>query len=243
MNTPPPADKKKIQLRPFHLTYHIDDIRRRVKGELKGILNVLQKSPDYFFLPPILFIDIYISNTNNTMIRRRRRRRHESNESSSYKNVVLAVLAIYTIYIIFLSSSFSLAPSHHHHQQQHTSQHDTTNKQSSPVPLSRIKNVASVRTCVSSPFFDPVFHAYIVSSKGDIISPLEIRRSLNTNPKKWVVASSSSSRTIPPPILRNVDSTNSTYEIYIDIHFEPVSMSEKHTVKLFVSYVILIRKY
>lgn len=163
---------------------------------------------------------------------RRRRRRHDSNESSSYKNVVLAVLAIYTIYIIFLSSSFSLAPSHHHQQQQHD-----TNKQSSPVPLSRTKNVASVRTCVSSPFFDPVFHAYVVSSKGDIISPLEIRRSLNTSPKKWVLASSSSSRTIPPPILP--DSTNSTYEIFIDIHFEPVSMSEKHTVKLFVSYVFV----
>ena len=71
----------------------------------------------------------------------------------------------------------------------------------------------------------------------NIISPLEIRRTLNTSPKKWVLASSSSSRTIPPPILP--DSTNSTYEIFIDIHFEPVSMSEKHTVKLFVSYVFV----
>ena len=173
------------------------------------------------------------------MIRRRRRGDtfNREDESSSYnKNLVLAVLFIYTLYVIFLSSSFSLAPSHHHHQK--------TLENKSPLPLSTTRNVASVRACLYSPFFDPVFHAYVVSSKGDIISPLEIRRSVKSK-SKWVLASSSSSRTISSPIRKSdaivLDKRNDTdneavYEIFIDIHFEPISMSEKHTVKLFVSY-------
>jgi len=179
------------------------------------------------------------------MIRRRRNQLDQAN-SSSYKNVVLVVLVIYAVYIIFLSSSFSLAPSHHryHHQKQHSQNTHSTTHQLEEQEEQEPKNIASVRACIYSPYFDPVFHAYVVSSKGDIITPLSIHRSVRTSTQtpKWTLASSSTSRTIPSPILKRdaiVRSKNKTtiyYEISIDIRFEPVSMSQEHVVKVFIPY-------